>query len=95
MKHSPPCATDEIVKRHPMRTQLRAAIAALLITGAIGTALAVASGTVSAPVTENLCTASGNGHTIGTDTSTVTAAPAAVRPVAVQIPVNTCCCTPR
>jgi hypothetical protein len=71
------------------RTRLRAVIAPLLIAGVIGTALAVASSTMSAPVSENLCT-SGSVHTMGANGSTVTAALAPARPVAMQIPVNTC-----
>jgi hypothetical protein len=69
--------------------RLRAAIAPLVIAGAMGTALVVASGTTSAPVAENLCT-SGGVHTMGANGSTVTAALAPARPVAVQIPVKTC-----
>jgi hypothetical protein len=69
--------------------RLLAAIAPLLIVGAAGTVLVVASGTTSAPVAENLCT-SGSVRTMGTTGGTVTAALAPARPVAVQIPVNTC-----
>jgi hypothetical protein len=76
-------------KYSPVRTRLRAAIAPLLIAGAMGTALVVVSGTTSAPVTENLCM-SGNVHTMGTIGGTVTAALAPARPVAAQISVNTC-----
>jgi hypothetical protein len=69
--------------------RLRAAMAPLLIAGAMATALVVASSTTSAPVSENLCT-SGNVHTMGTNASTVTAVHAPARPVAVQIPVDRC-----
>jgi hypothetical protein len=78
------------MKCSPLRNQLRAAIAPFIITGAMGTALLVASRTTSAPVIENLCTSSGNVHTMGTNATTVTAALAPARPVAAQIPVNTC-----
>jgi hypothetical protein len=79
------------MKRSPAPTRLRAAITPLLITGAMGTALAVASSTTPAPVTENLCTSGGgNLHTIGTNANTMTAALAPTRPVAAQIPMNTC-----
>ena len=61
----------------------------MLIVGTMGTALVVASSTTSAPMTENGCT-SGNVHTMGANGSTVTAALASARPVAVQIRVNTC-----
>lgn len=61
----------------------------LLIAGAMATALVVASGTTSAPVTENLCT-SGNVHTMGANAKTVAAALAPARPMAVQIAVNMC-----
>lgn len=76
-------------KYSPVRTRLRAAIAPLLIAGAMGTALVVVSGTTSAPVTETLCT-SGNVHPMGTIGGTATAAFAPARPVAAQIPVNMC-----
>jgi hypothetical protein len=72
-----------------VRARLRATMAPLLIAGAMATALVVASSTTSAPVSENLCT-SGSVHTMGTNGSTVTAALAPARPVAVQIPVNAC-----
>jgi hypothetical protein len=79
------------MKCSPVKIRLRAAITPLLITGAMGTALAVASGTTSAPVTENLCTSGGgNVHTMGTNANTVTAALAPTRPIAAQIPVNAC-----
>ena len=82
---------EEITKRSPVRSRLRAAIASLLIAGAMGTALVVASGTTSVPVTEKLCTSGGdNLHTMGTNASTVAAAPAPARLVAAQISVNTC-----
>jgi hypothetical protein len=74
-----------------VRTRLRAAIAALLIVGAMGTGLVAASGTTSAPVNESLCmSGGGNVHTTGANASTVTAGLVPARPVAVQIPVNTC-----
>ncbi|MBO0884421.1 MAG: hypothetical protein J2P17_29635 [Mycobacterium sp.] len=78
------------MKRSPVSTRLRTAITPLLITGAMGTALAVASSTTPAPVTENLCTSGGNVHTFGTNANTMTAALAPTRPVAVQVPMNTC-----
>jgi hypothetical protein len=82
---------EEIMKRSPVRSQLRAAIASLLIAEAMGIALVVASGTISAPVTEKLCTSGGgNVHTMGPNASTVTAALAPTRLVAAQISVNTC-----
>jgi hypothetical protein len=57
----------------------------------MGIALVVASGTLSAPVTENLCTSGGgNVHTLGTNANTVTAALAPARPIAAQIPANMC-----
>jgi hypothetical protein len=63
----------------------------LLIAGAMGTALVLASGTTSAPVNENGCmSGGGNVHTVGTNASTMTGALAPARPVAAQIPVNTC-----
>jgi hypothetical protein len=75
----------------PVRTRLRAAMAPLLIAGAVATALVVASRTTSAPVTEKLCmSGDGDVHTMGTNASTVTAVQVPARPVAVQIPVNTC-----
>lgn len=79
------------MKCGPVWTRLRAAIALLLIAGAVGTALVVASGTISAPVNENGCMSSGgNVHTVATNASTVTAALALARPVAAQIPANMC-----
>jgi uncharacterized membrane protein len=79
------------MKCSPAPPRLRAAIASLLITGATGTALVVASETISAPVTENLCTSGGgNLYTIGTNANPVTAALAPARPIAAQVPVNTC-----
>jgi hypothetical protein len=79
------------MKCRPIPARLRAAIAPLLITGAMGTALVVASSTTSAPVNENLCmSGGGNDHTTGANASTVTAGLVPARPVAVQIPVNTC-----
>jgi hypothetical protein len=66
-------------------------MASLLIAGAMGAALVVASGTISAPVNENGCmSGGGNVHTVGTNASTVTAALAPARPFAAQIPVNMC-----
>jgi hypothetical protein len=66
-------------------------MAPLFIVGVIGIALVVASGTISAPVTENLCTSrGGNIHTADTGGSTVTAALAPARPVAAQMTVNAC-----
>jgi hypothetical protein len=73
----------------PVRTRLRAAMVPSFIAGAMGTALVVVSGTMSAPVNENLCT-SGNVHTMGVNASTVTVAIAPARPVFAQIPVNAC-----
>jgi hypothetical protein len=79
------------MKGRPVRTRLRATIAPLLIAGAMGIALLVASSTTSAPVTENLCmSGGGNVHTMGTNASTVTAVHAPARLVAAQIPVNMC-----
>jgi hypothetical protein len=79
------------MKCSPVPTRLRAALAPLLITGAMGTALAVASSTTSAPVTENLCTSGGgNIHMMGTNANTMTAALAPGRPVAAQMTVNAC-----
>jgi hypothetical protein len=79
------------VKCGPAWTRLRAAIASLLVAGAMGTALVVASGTTSALVNENGCMSGGGSvHTVGTNASTVTAAVAPVGPVAAQIPVNVC-----
>ena len=78
------------MKCGPVWTRLRAAIASLLIAGAMGTALVVASGTMSAPVNENGCMSGGNVHTVGTNASTVTAAVAPAGPVAAQIPVHMC-----
>jgi hypothetical protein len=79
------------MKCSPTRARLRAAIVPLLIAGVMGTALLVASGTTPAPVSENGCmSGGGNVHTMGTNASTVTAALAPARPVAAQIPVNTC-----
>jgi hypothetical protein len=79
------------VKCGPVWTRLRAAIASLLIAGAMGTALVVVSGTISAPVNENGCMrGGGNVHIVGTNASTVTAAVAPARPVAAQIPVHLC-----
>jgi hypothetical protein len=75
----------------PICARLRAAIGRLLIAGAMGTALVLASGTTSAPVNQNGCmSGGGNVHTVGTNASTVTAALAPARPVAAQIPVNMC-----
>jgi hypothetical protein len=79
------------VECSPVRTRVRAAIASLLIAGAMGAALVVASGTISAPVNQNGCVrGDGNIHMVGTNGSTVTAALAPARPVAAQIPVNMC-----
>jgi hypothetical protein len=79
------------MKCSPVRAQLRALIAPLLLAGALGTALVAASGTTSAPANENLCmSGGGNVHTMGTNASTLTVALAPARPVAAQIPVNTC-----
>jgi hypothetical protein len=77
------------MKCSPAKIRLLTAIMPLLITGAMGTALAVARSTTPAPVTENLCT-SGNLHTISTNANTMTAALAPTRPIAAQIPINTC-----
>jgi hypothetical protein len=82
-------SVNSSVHDHLVVRRLRAATAPLLIAGAMATALVVASSATSAPVSENLCT-SGNVHTMGANGSTVTAALAPARPVAVQIPVNTC-----
>jgi len=65
-------------------------LAPLVLAGALGTALFIASSTTSAPATENLCTSGGSVHTMGTNASTVRAGPEPVRPAAAQIPVNTC-----
>jgi hypothetical protein len=81
---------DDLTISRPVRSRLRATIASLLIAGAMGTVLVVASGTTSAPATEQLCTSGGNLHTTGTNASTVAAALAPARLVAAQIPVNTC-----
>jgi hypothetical protein len=79
------------VKCGTVRTRLRATIASLLITGAMGTALVFASSTTSAPMNQNGCmSGGGNVHTVGTNASTVTATLAPARPVAAQIPVNMC-----
>jgi hypothetical protein len=79
------------MKCSPVRSRLRAALAPLLIAGAMGTALVVASGTTSAPVNENLCTSgSGSVHAVGTNASALTAALAPARPVAAQMTVNAC-----
>ena len=78
------------MKRSPVSTRLRTAITPLLITGTMGTALAVASSTTPAPITKNLCTSGGNVYTMGTNANTMTAAPAPTRPIAAQIPMNTC-----
>jgi hypothetical protein len=79
------------MKRSPVPSRLRAAIAPLLIAGVIGAALVVASGTTSAPVNENLCTSGGGyAHAMSTNGSTVTAALAPAGPVAAQVSVNTC-----
>jgi hypothetical protein len=80
----------EIMKRRPIRTRLQAAIAPLIITGAMGTALLVASSTTSAPETENLCISGGSVHTLGTNANTVTEVHAPAWPFAAQISVNTC-----
>lgn len=83
--------SEEIMTCSPVRPRLRAAIASLLIAAAMGTALVVASSTISAPVTENLCTSrGGNIHTVDTSGSTVTAALAPARSVAAQMTVNAC-----
>jgi hypothetical protein len=80
------CQGEEIMKCSPVRTRLRAP---LLIAGAMATAVVVASGTTSVPVSETGCM-SGGVHTMGTNGSAVTAALAPARPVAVRIPVNAC-----
>jgi hypothetical protein len=82
-------SVNSSVHDHLVVRRLRAAITPSLIAGAIATALVVASGTTSAPVTENLCT-SGSVDTMGANANTVAAALAPARPVAVQIPVNMC-----
>jgi hypothetical protein len=80
-----------IVKHGPVWTRLRATIASLLIAGVMGTALVVATGTMSAPVNETGCmSGGGNVHTVGTNASTLTAALAPTRPIAAQIPANMC-----
>jgi hypothetical protein len=79
------------MKCRPIPARLRVPIAPLLITGAMGTALVVASSTTSVPVSETGCmSGGGNVHAMGTTGSTVTAALAPARPVAAQIPANTC-----
>jgi hypothetical protein len=79
------------MKCSPVRSRLRAAIAPLIITAAMGTALVVASSTTSAPVSDTGCmSGGGNVHAMGTNGSTVTAVHTPARLVAAQIPVNMC-----
>jgi hypothetical protein len=74
-----------------IQTGLRAATAPFVIAGALGTALAIGSGTASPPVNENVCS-HGGGHvpSMGTNGSTATAILAPARPVAAQIALHTC-----
>jgi hypothetical protein len=82
---------EKLIDWTPTRSRLWAVIAPLLIAGIIGIALAVASGTTSVSVSENLCTSGGgNVRTMGANGSTVMAALAPAHPVAAQIPVYAC-----
>jgi hypothetical protein len=77
------------MKWSPIRTGLRAAMAPFLIAGAMGTALAIESGTASPPVNETLSVKdSGHVQKMGMNGNIVTAGLAPASPVAAQITVS-------